>query len=113
MIFSIFTLLFPQFPFLLTASMAVYSFGAGVVFSNTSNYALEALPEAGGASAALLGVFEMTLVAFGVWLAGILYVHCLFPVSLCIVVCVLISLLLLVCLERKTQRSSLLTKTER
>ena len=102
-IFSIFTLLFPKFPALLTASMALYSFGAGVVFSNTSNYALEALPEAGGASAALLGVFEMTLVAFGVWLAGILYVHCLFPISLCILVCVLLSLFLLVRLEKKTK----------
>jgi DHA1 family bicyclomycin/chloramphenicol resistance-like MFS transporter len=89
----IFAVYCPLWPWLLTGGMAFYSFGAGIAFSNTSNCALEVFPEAGGTSAALLGVIETVLVALGIGLAGLIYVDTFWPIGIFQIVCVGASLL--------------------
>jgi DHA1 family bicyclomycin/chloramphenicol resistance-like MFS transporter len=96
----------PNYPWLLTAGMAFYSFGSGIAFSNTSHQALEVFPQAGGASAALLSVFEMICVALLIWVGGLIYVDSFVPIALCVVGCVGLSLLFWVKLGRDAPLSN-------
>lgn len=77
---------YPRSPFVITGMMAIYCFGMGVIFSNTSTQALEIFPEIGGASSALLGALEMSLAALAVVIAGEVYTITILPLSLFILI---------------------------
>lgn len=100
------TALYPAYPWLLTGGMSFYSFGAGISFSNTSNQALEIFPQAGGASAALLTVFEMTCVGIAVWIAGLIYAGSFLPIAICVWCCACLCLLILMRLRRLETRQA-------